>query len=99
MDPLAVAASGMRSAELRLAASAHNVANLTTPSFRPLRVSQASVAGGGSVASLDQEAAAREVDLARELVEQSRASLQFGASLRVMSVASETRGRLVDLFA
>lgn len=99
MDPLSIAASGMRSAEIRLAASAHNVANLTTPSFRPLRVHQTSLEGGGSVASARQEPVAREVDLTREFVDQILASLQFNASLRVLSVSSETRGRLVDLLA
>lgn len=99
MDPLSVAASGMRSAEVRLGASAHNVANLTNESFRPLRVEQSSLKGGGSVACARQESHPREVDLARELVEQSRASLQFDASLRAFSAASETRGRLVDLLA
>ncbi|MGI9591137.1 MAG: flagellar basal body rod protein [Myxococcota bacterium] len=99
MDPLSTAASGMRSAEIRLAASAHNVASLTTPSFRPLRVVQASLKGGGSVACAHQEPVAREVDLTRKFVDQTLASVQFKASLRVLSVSSETRGQLVDLLA
>ena len=99
MDPLVIAASGMRSAELRLAASAHNVANLGTPSFRPLRVTQTSIHEGGSVAHQRQEPHAREVDLAHEILEQIRASSQFEASLRVYAVASGTQGYLIDLFA
>lgn len=99
MDPLTIAASGIRSAEVRLAASAHNVANFNTPDFRPLRVKQASVAGGGSVAHACQEPVAREVDLAREFVEQARAGHQFTASLRVLSASLETRGLLVDMLA
>lgn len=99
MDPLAVAASGVRSAEQRLAASAHNVANLATPAFRPLRVTQTSLEGRGSVARVSQEPHAREVDLAREFLEQAGASLQLRVSLRVLGAAAETRGRLVDLLA
>ena len=99
MDPLAIAASGIRSAELRLAASAHNVANLGTPSFRPLRADQVSVAGGGSAARVQQEPTPREVDFAREVVEQMRASFQLNASLRVYATVSETRGHLLDLLA
>jgi flagellar hook protein FlgE len=97
MDALAVAASGVRSAEVRLAASAHDVANLTTPSFRPLRADQTALAEGGSVVHVSQEPAPREVDLARELVEQMLAALQLKGSLRVLATASELRGQLVDL--
>ncbi len=99
MDPLTIAASGMRSAEVRFAASAHNVANLNTPDFRPLRVEQASVAGGGSVAHARQEPVPRQVDLVREFVEQARAGHQYLASLRALSVSLETRGTLVDMLA
>lgn len=99
MDPLTIAASGMRSAELRLAASAHNVANFTTPAFRPLRATQTSVEAGGSVATVRQSPVPEEVDLAREFVDQILASVQYTASLRVISAVSETRGALVDLFA
>ena len=99
MDPLTIAVSGVRSAEVRLASSAHNVANLTTDSFRPLRTEQTSVAGGGSVARLRQETQPRPVELTHEILEQIRASLQFKASLRVFATTAEMRGQLVDLLA
>ncbi len=53
------AVSGMRSAEARLATSAHNVANLGTPAFRPLRGTQESVEGGGSRVLAGQEVQSR----------------------------------------
>ena len=99
MDSLAIAASGIRSAERGFAASAHNVANLNTPSFRPARAHQTSVKGGGSDARVVQESRAQEVDLAREFVEQSRASLQFKGSLRSFATASKMQSRLIDVFA
>lgn len=99
MDSLSIAASGIRSAEVRMAASAHNVANLMTDSFRPLRVAQTSVASGGSTAHVHREPDAREVDLLHEIVQQMQASHQFNASLRFFETASEMRGRLVDLLA
>ena len=99
MDALHIAASGIRSAELRLAASAHNVANFATPAFRPLRATQSPVEGGGSTVRLDRAPNAEEVDLMGEIFEQLRASIQFGASLRTYAVASETRGSLIDLLA
>ena len=47
MDALAIAASGMRAASLRLDVAAGNVANVSTPGFRPSRVALAAAAGGG----------------------------------------------------
>lgn len=99
MGALEIAATGMRSAEVRLGASAHNVANLTTADFRPLRTVQTALEGGGSVAVSRQEAQPREVDYAREVVEQLLAASQFRASLRVFAVAAENDRHLVDLLA
>ena len=99
MGALRIAASGVRAAELRMAASAHNVANLTTPDFRPLRTVQRSSPAGGAVASSFQEPAPRPVELARELVDQMLAAAQLRASLRVFVVDAEVRGSLLDLFA
>lgn len=99
MDALHIAATGVRSAEVRLAASAHNVANLTTLAFRSLRVNQSALEGGGSVARAQQSPLPEEVDLLHEFVEQMRASLQFRGSLRVLDAAFETQGSLVDLLA
>lgn len=89
----------MRSAQVHLAGSAHNVANLLTPSFQPLRSVQTSLASGGSVAVSQQEASPRPVDLADEFVTQMLASLQWNASLRAVEVGQEMQGQLVDLFA
>lgn len=97
MNVLGIAASGMRSAELRLAASAHNVANWTTPAFRPLRASQSSVAGGGSAVEVRQLADPEQIDLARELIDQMQASVQWKASAGAFAAAAETRGTLLDL--
>ena len=99
MDALAVAVSGVRSAETRLFASAHNVANLATPSFRPLRTLQTSVEGGGSMATLERSPIEGAVSLAHEIAEQIRASTQFNASLRVLAVGSQLRGHLINLVA
>ena len=99
MDSLAIAASGIRSAGLDLAVSAHNVANLNTPSFRPARAIQTSVKGGGSDVRMVQASQAQEVDLAREFVAQSRASLQFRGSLRAFATAAKTQSHLIDILA
>ncbi len=98
MDVAAIAASGMRSAERRLAASAHNVANLTTEDFHPLSVRQVSTAPG-SAAVIERADTPRGVDLVREFAEQIRAAHQFRASLRVLGISQTLHGATVDLFA
>ena len=99
MDAIGNALSGMQSASVRLATSAHNIANLLTEDFKPQRANQRSLAGGGSEAFVSEAGSSRPVQLERELVGQIEASAQYTASARVVSVASELRGSLFDLFA
>lgn len=47
------ALSGIRASILRQDVSAHNVANVTTSGFNPLRTLQTEVPGGGTAASVD----------------------------------------------
>ena len=97
MDMFGIAASGLHSAEVRLAASANNIANLTTQSYSPLRAVQEEVAIGGSLARIHQATSPGPVNLTHEIVEQSRASLQYTASLLVIATGFELRGQLIDL--
>ncbi len=99
MDPLSIAASGMRAAELRMATSAHNVANLGTPAFRALEVRQSAVPGGGVSARVHSADTPQEPDLLREYLAQFEPPLQFEASARVFEAAAEMSGTLVDLLA
>ena len=100
MGALDIAVTGMASAEVRLAASAHNVANLVTENVRPLRTTQVSVEpGAGSVAFAQQTALPEPVDYAQEFVQQVLASLQYRASARVVATDAAMRGSLLDLFA
>ena len=97
MNTLAIGVSGLHSAEVRLAASAHNLANLTTERFRPVRTIQEEVVTGGSTARIDQVPSPAKVDLVHETAELARASLQYTASLRLIAVEFDLRGQLVDL--
>lgn len=99
VDVLSIALSGMRSAETRLAASAHNVANFSTEGFRPLRIHASTLEGGGSTSRAEAVALPEDVDLARELVDQMLAGHQFEASLRVLGAGAEMLGRVLDVFA
>ncbi len=98
MDVLGIALTGMQSAGTRVAVSAHNVANLLTEDFRPQRAVQSSVPGGGSRTRVQQSDRPEPVSIAREVVGQIEASVQYSASARVFQVGAEMRGSLVDLF-
>ena len=100
MDALLIAATGMRSAERRLAVSAHNVANLRTENFQPLEAHQRDLPdGAGSEVLVSQSPQPLDVDLIQETVEQLLASVQFRASAGAFQIAADARGRLFDMFA
>jgi len=99
MDTLGIAASGMRSAQTRLAVSAHNVANLLTDGFRPQRAVQTSRAAGGAEAAVETAPAPEPVSLEHEILDQIAAKTQFQASARVFAVGAELKGRLLDVLA
>ena len=89
----------MQSAVVRLRNSAHNVANLSTPDFKNHRTLQESQEGGGSRATILIDPEPREVSLANEFVEQSLASIQYKASVRVVKTELDLKGSLLDAFA
>ena len=99
MDALSIAAAGLGSAELRLSAAAHNVANLGTEPFRPVRVVQQEAPSGGSTARIEQTATPAPVDLAHQTLELSRATIQYTASARLIAVELDLRGQLANLLA
>lgn len=91
--------SGIRSAHVRVAAAAHNLANLNTADFRPVRAVQESAPGGGSRARVERAPEPESVDIARELVSMELASAQARGSARVVSAEREALGSLFDAFA
>ena len=99
MDTLSIAASGLDSADLRLSAAAHNVANLGTEPFDPVRVVQQAALAGGSTARIEKAVNPAPVDLVYQTLEQSRATIQYTASLRLIAVEDNLRGQLANLLA
>lgn len=95
---LSTALSGMSAASERLRASAHNVANLQTPGFRPERVEQSSQADGGVITHTvrDQQ---NQVSAERELIEQRAATYSYVANLRVLQTQLRPEGALLDIKA
>ncbi len=99
MDTLAIALSGMQSAQSRLAVSAHNVANTLTQDFHPQRSEQVSLSSGGAQARVRTAPKAAPVQLEREIVDQIQARTQYLASARVFQAGSDLSGALFDIFA
>lgn len=84
--------SGLQAAQLRLDASAHNVANLNTPGFRRQVVEQTESPGGAGVQRSPQEGSALEQDA----VEQMAATYAFKANVQVLKTNDRMMGALLD---
>ncbi len=91
--------SGIRSAHVGVAAAAHNLANLNTRDFRPVRAVQQSAPGGGSLARVERAPEPESVDIGRELVSMELASAQARASARVAEAERDALGSLFDALA
>ena len=97
------ALSGLRTAQLRLDSSAHNVANVQTPDFRRQVVTQtARPDGGGVEARIGREAEdatgpGNGFDrLAEDLVEQRQSLYSFKANLSTLQAHDRMLGALLD---
>jgi flagellar basal body rod protein FlgB len=91
----AIAASGVSAAQLRVQASAHNLANLSTDGFRRQLAVQATERPMGVRASIGQATepgAAAAADLAALL----QAKMDFMASLAVFRTGDRMAGSLLD---
>jgi flagellar basal body rod protein FlgC len=106
---LGIARSGLQISSLRLASSAHDVANALTHRFVPSRVEAEAVEGGGVTgrvirdeppveAQVDRLTVALSgTDLAREMVNQSLAATSFLANLATLRTADEATRSLLDV--
>ena len=91
--------SGLHAAQLRLGASAHNVANLNTPDFRRHSVAQQAAGEGAGVHATVQRGAQAGVALAQEAVEQMSATCAFKANVQVLKTQDRMMGALLDIQA
>ena len=95
-----VALSGIRAAIDRIQASSHNVANLSTEGFRPVKVTQVEEgASGGTRVRVEQAAQPEPVDVVDEIVSANVASIQARASMRVLETDLDLMGSLIDTLA
>ena len=88
-----IGASGMQAAQMRLDASANNVANANTPNYRRQVVSQEAAADAAGVrATMQREQTA-------EAVEQMAATYAFKANLQTVRTQDQMMGSLLDVKA
>ncbi|MBU4425017.1 MAG: flagellar basal body protein [Gammaproteobacteria bacterium] len=95
-----IGSSGLQAAQLRLDASAHNVANMNTPGYRRQAVAQQAVADSAGVrATVQRQQEADGVALEKEAVEQMSATYAFKANLQTIKTQDEMMGALLDVKA
>ena len=95
-----IGSSGLQAAQLRLDASANNVANMNTPGYRREVVAQEEAAESAGVRStVQREQDAKGVALEQEAVEQMSATYAFKANLQTIKTQDEMMGSLLDVKA
>jgi flagellar basal body rod protein FlgG len=111
MDALGDAVSGLRAAQLRLDVAASNVANLSTPGYRPQQVALSDRADGGvggtvvpgqapsTLAGLPAGEQPSGVDLIEEMATLVTAPIAYDANARVVDASAETTRSLFEAFA
>ena len=90
--------SGMSAADLLMAATADNVANLDTPGYHAKRVDLAASPGGGVAATVSRAPAAG-VDLVDQMVNLVTAPVVYQANARVLRTAMEMDRTVLDVLA
>ena len=88
--------SGLQAAQLRLDASAHNVANLNTPGFRRQGFRFAQPPGGAGVQASVQRSPQEGSALEQDAVEQMAATYAFKANVQVLKTNDRMMGALLD---
>ncbi len=96
-DATSIALSGIKAGETRLRGASHNLANLLTEDFHPVRTEQEEVAEGGTRATQRRASQPEDVSIAEQLAEQTLASLQVEASARALDTALDTLGSVLDI--
>lgn len=95
-----IGSSGLQAAQLRLDASANNVANMNTPNYRRQVVAQEEAADSAGVrATVQRQQEAEGVALEKEAVEQMSATYAFKANLQTIKTQDEMMGSLLDVKA
>ena len=93
-----IGSSGLQAAQLRLDASANNVANMNTPNYRRQVVAQEAAADSAGVrATVQRQQEAEAVALEKEAVEQMSATYAFKANLQTIKTQYDMMGSLLNI--
>ncbi|SER53537.1 flagellar basal body protein [Giesbergeria anulus] len=91
-----IGSSGMQAAQMRLDASAHNVANANTPNYRRTAVEQEAAPDNGGTRARMERQSNEKVALEKEAVEQISATYSFAANLLSVKTEGRLMGTLLD---
>lgn len=91
------ALSGMQAHSRSLAATANNIANVSTPGYARLETSFSSSASGGVTASVSPSADGQNVDLANEILDSISAEIGFKANAVVFETGADMWDMLLTI--
>lgn len=89
LDAISIGLAGFQAASTRVESAAHNLANVQTRDFRPVRTRVTSVQGGRVEARAQRAPQPEAVEPAREILEVVQASAQARSSMRVSQAGVE----------
>jgi hypothetical protein len=98
MDAIGISASGLHAANMRLTASASNVANVASEGYAPVRAVQGDLKGGG-VAARIEISGAPSVSLTDEMVGMLTAKIAFQANAKMLESIHNLESGLVAKLA
>lgn len=88
--------SGMQAAQMRLDASANNVANANTPNYKRVAVEQEAAPDNAGTRARMERKNNEKVALEKEAVEQISATYSFAANLLSVKTEGRLMGTLLD---
>ena len=90
------AVSGLRLAEAKIAASAHNTANTLTDGFARIQVNGQETRDGGVEVNLTSLPPDSGSDPVAEVIEQKSAAVLYRANLKVVKTVEDLLGEILD---
>lgn len=96
----AIAVTGLRAADARLAVSANNTANVNTDGFEPSTTDLSDLGSGGVRVSISEAARSRATggtDLIQENLSQTLAGISYRANVKTLGTAQDLDATLLGL--
>jgi len=93
---ISTALSGLAAASKRTNYTANNIANASTPGYRPYNPQNVSTNGGVTVIP-NQKETAMPVDLGKEIVDLAVNETSYKANLKTLQAIDDMQGQLLDI--